>query len=59
MIVGAACIQTNDRIWISYFNDDSIQKAIAESKSEWQADTRKFQDFSIRYHDARDSIFVA
>jgi hypothetical protein len=26
------------------FNDNSIQKAIAESKSEWQADTRKFQD---------------
>jgi hypothetical protein len=26
------------------FNDDSIQKAIAESKSEWQADSRKFQD---------------
>jgi hypothetical protein len=26
------------------FNDNSIQKAIAESKSEWQANTKKFQD---------------
>jgi hypothetical protein len=26
------------------FNDDSIQKAIADSKSEWQAETKKFQD---------------
>jgi hypothetical protein len=39
------------------FNDESIQKAIAESKTEWQADTRKFQDeIRASHNELRTSI---
>jgi hypothetical protein len=41
------------------FNNHSIQKAILESKSEWQADTRKFQDeIRASHRDLQTSIKI-